>query len=104
MDAYYEDGAFYVLTYALSEKMKSIGKNPLVAIAGDWFTAKADGVNLGFFGNEENQAIADKMKRIFSNWIYNGHSDLLDENTVILKLRLTTGVLISDSIRYDIEF
>ena len=39
VNAYYENGAFYVITYALSNKMKQIEKNPTVAIAGDWFTA-----------------------------------------------------------------
>ncbi len=39
VNAYYEDKAFYVITYGLSNKMKQIEKNPVVAIAGDWFTA-----------------------------------------------------------------
>ena len=29
VNAYYEDGAFYVITYALSNKMQQIGKNLL---------------------------------------------------------------------------
>ena len=47
VNAYYEDGAFYIITYALSNKMKHIGSNPTVAIAGDWFTAHGKGINLG---------------------------------------------------------
>lgn len=43
----YIDGAFYVVTYALSGKMKQIAKNPTVAICGDWFTAHGVGENLG---------------------------------------------------------
>ncbi len=39
VNAYYENGAFYVITYARSNKIKHIEKNPTVAIAGDWFTA-----------------------------------------------------------------
>ena len=35
VNAYYEKGAFYIITYALSNKMKHIEKNPTVAIAGD---------------------------------------------------------------------
>ena len=38
VNAYYENGAFYIITYALSNKMKQIAKNPAVAIAGDWFS------------------------------------------------------------------
>ena len=32
VNAYYENGAFYVITYGLSNKMKQLEKNPLAAI------------------------------------------------------------------------
>jgi len=54
VNAYYEDKAFYVITYGLSNKMKQIEKNPVVAMAGDWFTAHGKGVNLEYFGKHEN--------------------------------------------------
>lgn len=57
VNAYYENGAFYVITYALSNKMKHMEHNPDVAIAGEWFTAHGKGINLGYFGKEENQMI-----------------------------------------------
>lgn len=47
VNAYYENGSFYIITYALSNKIKQIGKNPNVAIAGDWFTAHGKANNLG---------------------------------------------------------
>ena len=104
VNTFYEDGAFYVLTYALSNKMKQLRTNPSAAIAAEWFTANAVGENLGFFGRKENEEIARKMKVRFREWIDNGHSDLTDENTVILKLRLTNGVLFSHGTRYDLLF
>lgn len=104
VDAFYENGAFYVLTHALSGKMRQIEKNPNVAIAGEWFTASGKGVNLGYFGKEENQTIATQMRRIFSEWIDNRHNDFTDENTCILKIQLTTGVLFSNGIRYELDF
>ena len=33
INAYYENSAFYIITYALSNKMKNIKNNPTVAIA-----------------------------------------------------------------------
>ena len=104
VDAFYEDGAFYVLTYALSGKMKQIQKNPDVAISGDWFTASGKGIILGFFGKKENEQIANKMKQIFAAWLDNGHSNLEDENTCILKIELTQGVLFSHGTKYEIDF
>lgn len=104
VNGYYEDGAFYVITYALSNKMKQIEKNPTVAIAGDWFTAHGKGVNLGYFCKEENKDIAGKLRKAFAEWIDNGHNNFEDENTCILCIRLTDGVLFSHGTRYAIDF
>ena len=104
VDAFYEDGAFYVLTHGLSGKMKQIEQNPTVALSGDWFTAQGTGVNLGYFGKEENARIALKMKQVFSAWIDNGHNDFEDKNTCILCIQLISGVLFSNGTRYEIDF
>ena len=100
----YIDGAFYVVTYALSGKMKQIAKNPTVAICGDWFTAHGVGENLGHVLLEENQNIMEKLRTAFSAWYNNGHTNEADSNTCLLKIRLTDGVLFSHGTRYDIEF
>lgn len=104
VNAFYEDGAFYVITYALSNKMNHIAQNPVVAIAGDWFTAHGKGSNLGYVGKAENKDIIDKLKKAFSAWIDNGHTNFEDENTCILRVQLTDGVLFSHGTRYDIDF
>ena len=104
VNAYYENGAIYIITYALSNKMKHIKNNPVVAIAGEWFTAHGNGISLGYFGKKENYVIADKLKEVFAEWIDNGHTDLNDENTIILCVQLTEGILFSHGTRYDIDF
>ncbi|MCM1309158.1 MAG: pyridoxamine 5'-phosphate oxidase family protein [Butyrivibrio sp.] len=104
VDAYYENGAFYVITYALSDKMKQIGRNPNVAVAGEWFTARGTCVNMGWFRRAENREIADKLRTVFAEWIDNGHNNFDDENTVILCIRLETGRLFSEGKAYEIEF
>lgn len=101
VNAYYEDGAFYIITYALSNKMTHMKNNPAVAIAGEWFTAHGRGINLGYIGKEENAQIAEKLKKVFSAWIHNGHNDLNDENTIILRVELTDGLLLSHGTRYE---
>lgn len=104
VNAYYEDGAFYIITHALSNKMRQLAQNPAAAIAGEWFTAHGRGVDLGYIGKEENRRIADRLKEAFSAWLNNGHVDMQDENTVLLCIRLETGTLFSHGTRYDIEF
>ena len=101
VNAYYENGCFYVITYALSNKMKQIVKNPTVAITGEWFTAHGKGSSLGFIGKEENQEMAEKLKAVFASWIGNGHTNLQDENTILLRIELTDGLLFSHGTRYE---
>ena len=102
VDSYYENGAFYVLTHALSGKMRQIAENPIVAISGDWFTAHGRAENLGWFGCEENAPIAARMREIFAAWIDNGHNDFTDRNTIILRITLTDGVLWANGTRHEV--
>lgn len=102
VNAYYENGAFYIITHARSNKMRHLKSNPVVAIAGEWFTAHGEGVSLGYFGKEENCVIAEKLKKVFAEWIDNGHTDFDDENTIILRVELTDGLLLSHGTKYEL--
>lgn len=104
VNSYYEDGAFYIITYALSNKMKQIQRNPEVAICGDWFTAHGIGENLGHILDPKNTEIADRLRKAFAQWYSNGHTNEVDPNTCILRIRLTDGVLMCHGTRYCIDF
>ena len=104
VNAYYEDGSFYVVTYALSNKMKQIAKTSAVAVSGDWFTARGTGENMGHILAKENEEMGDKLRSAFASWYDNGHTNEADVNTVILRIRLTSGVLFSHGTRYEIDF
>ena len=104
VNAYYEDGCFYTVTYALSGKMQQIGRNPKIAICGDWFTAHGIGESMGHILHPENAAMADKLRAAFAEWYANGHTNEADPNTIILRIRLTEGVLFHHGTRYDITF
>jgi len=104
VNALYEEGSFYIITYALSGKMQQIQTNPIVAISGEWFTAHGLGENLGWFGKPQNKAMADKLTSAFASWIDNGHNNFEDENTIILRIKLTHGVLFANGTRHDIDF
>ncbi len=102
VNAYYENGSFYVITYALSGKMRQIGKNPAVALAGDWYTAQGAGESLGWVGAPENAAITAKLRQVFASWIDNGHTNFGDVNTIILRIRVTSAVLFDHGRRYEL--
>jgi len=104
VNAYYEDGSFYIITYALSNKMRHIERNPSVAVCGEWFTAKGTGENMGHILADGNKDIAANLRDAFSAWYGNGHIDESDPNTCILRIKLTQGVLMSHGTRYEIVF
>ena len=105
VDAYYENGAFYISTYALSNKMQQIGSNPDVAVCAiDWFSGHGVGKNLGWVLEPQNAEIRAKLREAFT-W-YDGVNNEQDKNSCILEIRLTDGMLIKDhhAIRYQIDF
>lgn len=91
INAYYEDGAFYVITHARSAKMQQIAAEPAVGLA----------ESLGAFASEPNRSLAETLRRVFSAWIDNGHSDLTSPDTIILRITLTDGVAYAHGVRYD---
>ena len=104
VNSYYEGGSFYVVTWALSNKMLQIQKNPAVAICGDWFTAQGIGENLGWVQKPEHATLMSRIRTAFASWYDNGHTNEADPNTVLLRIRLTDGVLFSNGTRYEIDF
>ncbi|MGN1346541.1 MAG: pyridoxamine 5'-phosphate oxidase family protein [Eubacteriales bacterium] len=104
VNSYYESGSFYVITNSLSNKMRQIAANPAVAVCGEWFTAHGIGENLGYLLRPQNEEMAGKLRAVFAEWYGNGHVNEADPHTVLLRLRLTDGVLFSHGTRYDIDF
>lgn len=104
VNSYYENGSFYVITYALSHKMKQIKKNPAVAVCGEWFSAHGIGESLGHILKKENEEIAEKLRQAFSEWYSNGHTNENDKHTVILRIKLTDGILFSNGTKYNVDF
>jgi len=93
VDAFYEDGAFYTVTYALSNKMQQIAQNPEVAISYivEKFTASGIGENLGWVCDEKNAEIAAKARTIFAEWYYVANNEA-DQNCCVLRVKLTKGL------------
>ena len=104
VNAYYMDGAFYVITHAKSNKMAQLALNPNCAVSGEWFSAQGVGESMGWFGLAKNADIADRLCAVFAEWIDNGHNDLDSTDCIILKIRLTSGILYADGVRYEIDF
>ena len=94
VDAYYEDGVFYIVTYAKSNKVQQIMANPEVSVSvhlEDFFSSGI-GRNLGWVLDPANSRIRDKMRTVFSEW-YDFANNESDENCCILAIRMTKGTL-----------
>jgi general stress protein 26 len=104
VNAFYEDGAFYSITEASSNKMQQIERNANVAVCGDWFTVHGIGENIGQQNSADNAEIMNKLRAAFADWYESGHMDENHPNSVILKIRLTDGVLWHDGERFEIDF
>ena len=94
VDAYYEDGTFYVVTHAKSNKMQQIAQNSEVSVAGclEMFTANGTGENLGWVLDPKNAEIRAKLRTAFANW-YDMANNENDKNCCILAVHLTKGTL-----------
>ena len=94
VDAFYENGIFYVSTYGKSNKILQIAKNNEVSIAGctEMFTASGIGENLGWVLDPKNAEIREKLRKTFAAW-YDSANNEQDENCCILAIHLSKGTL-----------
>ena len=94
VDAYYHDGSFYIVTYALSRKVKQIELNPEVAISANFedFNASEVGKNLGWVLDPKNAEIRTKLREVFKEW-YDFANDESDKNFCFVQIKLNKGNL-----------
>jgi len=107
VDAYYEDGVFYVTTWGKSIKMQQIAKNSEVAfsVCTEWFSGNGTGENLGWVMDPKNASIRLKLRQAFAAW-YDFANNENDENCCILAVRITRATVIKDhgAERYNMDF
>lgn len=107
LDAYYEDGVFYVTTWSKSTKMQQIAKNGEVAftVCGEWVSGNGIGENLGWVLDPKNAELREKLRKAFAAW-YDSANNESDETCVVLAIRITRATLIKDhgAERYFMDF
>ena len=107
VDAFYEDGVFYVTTWGKSTKMQQIAKNQEVAFAvcNQWFSGNGIGENLGWVLDPKNAKLRLKLREAFSEW-YDFANNEKDESCIILAIRITRAAVIKDhgAVRYNMDF
>lgn len=107
LDAYYEDGVFYITTWGSSPKMKQIADNSEVAfsVCSQWFSGQGVAENLGWVLAPQNAEIRLKLRKTFEAW-YDEANNEQDENCCILSIKITSATVIKDHgrERYQMDF
>lgn len=103
VDAYYKEFAFYITSYALSNKVKEISKNPNVALNHNLFVAHGIGENIGNPLDEQNRVLRDELRSAFATF-YDKHVDEQDKNTCIIKVSLDDALVFAHDYKYLIDF
>jgi len=103
IDTYYTEDIFYVVTYALSQKVREIMENSQVSLCHELHRFRGKAYNIGHPLKEENLEIRDKLIDVFQPW-YFAHNNESDENMCYLKIVLEEGFVCKDGIGYKVNF
>lgn len=103
VDTYYENGAFWIVTYALSNKVKDIENNSEVALCNHFYSFKGNAYNAGHPLKEENKKIREQLIKVFETW-YFAHNNENDKNMCYIKIELTEGFFFKDGKGYKVDF
>lgn len=94
VNALYEDGVFYIVTYANTNKVKQIEANEEVSVAVHFedFFADGKGKNLGWVLQPSNAGIREKLREVFKEW-YDFANNEEDQNCCIVAVYMKKGTL-----------
>lgn len=104
VDTYFDGEAFYVVTYALSQKIRDIACNSNVALCGRKaysFSGIAD--NIGHPLLPENAEIRNTLIKVFEPWYFKANNEG-DNNMCYVKIVPTTGFFYKDGTGYRMNF
>ena len=103
VDAYLEDGAFYLVTHSTSRKVQEIEVNPNVSLSKEIHRFFGSAVNLGHPFAEGNEDIKAKIAELLPNRFFD-RLDPNDDTLTIIRVDLTTGFFYKDGLGYDVNF
>ena len=103
VDVYFENGAFYTVTYRKSNKMREIALNPHVALNHLLFVARGTAADIGHPLAKGNEALRETLMGVFEKF-YSRHVDEHDPDTCILKITPAWALVFTDDSKYIADF
>lgn len=103
IDTFYNNRAFYIVTYGKSHKVKDIEQNPIVSLSKDLYRFTGIARNIGHPLLPENLKIREKLIKVFEAW-YLTHNNENDENMCYIRVDLNQGLFYKDGTGYKVDF
>lgn len=103
VDTFYDNGAFYIVSYAKSQKVKEIENNHKISMCNKLYRFTGTAYNIGHPLSEKNHAIREKLTKAFEHWYFE-HNNESDENMCYMKIELKQGFFYKDGTGYKVDF
>lgn len=103
VDTFFDSGVFYIVTYASTQKVMELEKNPKVALCNEFYRFNGYAYNIGHPLKKENAEIREKLIEVFKPWYFE-HNNEQDENMCYVKVELSNGFFHKDGIGYKVDF
>ena len=103
VDTYYDNEAFWIVTYRQSNKVIEIECNPNVSLCSNLYSFKGKAYNAGHPLIDENKAIREKLIEVFKDW-YFLHNNEKDEGMCYVKFIPEKGFFYKDGTGYKANF
>lgn len=104
VDTYYENNAFYIVTYGTSKKVQDILVNDQVALTcRKLYSFQGKAVHLGHPLKEDNELIRNQLIHVFKDWYFQ-HNNELDPLMCYIKIDITKAFFHLDGIGYSVDF
>ncbi len=103
VDTYYDNEAFWIVTYSKSNKVIEIESNPNAALCSDLYSFKGKAFNVGHPLNENNKEIREKLIKAFQPWYFKANNED-DENMCYLKFVPEEGFFYKNGTGYKPNF
>jgi general stress protein 26 len=103
VDTFYDNEAFYIVTYAQSQKAREIEGNAHVSLCRELYRFSGTAQNIGHPLNAHNSEIREKLIRAFEPWYFK-HNNEQDENMCYIRINLKSGFFYKDGQGYAVDF
>ena len=103
VDTFYDDGAFYIVTYGESQKAKEIESNENVSLCKHLYRFTGKARHIGHPLSPQNSGIRAKLIKVFEPWYFK-HNNEQDENMCYIRIELMRGFFFKDGKGYDVDF